>query len=85
MKTVLIILAVIFGVFVLLFCVLTLVGYHTSVRRWNHGKCPKCGTPWKYWGTNTYGDRLCYCPNCLTSRTIVFDVDVDYDEEGGES
>lgn len=83
MKTLLIILAVIFGVFVLVGCVMILVAYHTSVRRWNHGKCPICGRLWKYWGKNTYGDRLYYCPNCHTSRTIVFDVDKE--EEGGES
>ena len=59
-----------------------LCGYLVSLRRWNHGKCPNCGTPWVYWGTNSYGDRLYYCPNCHESRTIVFDVDDE--EEGGE-
>lgn len=82
MKMALLALATIFVMVVICAVIGLLFAYRESVRRWNHGKCPICGRLWKYWGKNTYGDRLYYCPNCHTSRTIVFDVDKE--EEGGE-
>lgn len=83
MKTVIIIIAAILAMIFLFFVIGILVGYVVNERKWNGGKCPECGTKWEYWTTNSYGDRIYYCPNCMNSCTIVFDVDDK--EEGGES
>lgn len=83
MKTVVITIAAVVLLLILMWVLGILAGYYVSSRRWNGGRCPRCGTPWKYWKSNKYGDRLYYCPDCLKTCTIVYDVDKI--KEGGDS
>lgn len=69
------ILKIILGIFLLILISGVVWSYCSEKKLWNNGFCYVCGTPWKYFDTNSQGGRGYCCDSCQDKIWIswVFD------------
>ena len=70
---------IVFGILILMCCMVSMYTINKEKKRWNKGNCPECGDEWKLIGISINGDRKYKCKNgheCVCTY--------DTDKEKGE-
>ena len=68
----------IIGILMVVVIVLSAIIYHKDKLAWNNGRCPKCGSRWRFKGSHLGETRVYKCTHCGNEIFVSYRVDSDY-------